>query len=393
MSRTTRSRGISALRLVALLVAVGVAVALSPAQAADQGRSTEASRIARPARPAYVPPIRHVFVINIENKGYAETFGADSAAPYLAGKLRRKGVLLNSYYATAHNSLPNYIAQISGQAPDSDTQLDCQNYDPFVRTGWQAPGQAVGQGCVFPRGVPNLGRQLSLAGLTWRGYMQQMRRPCQHPPLGQPDPTQHATRGHNYAVRHNPFMYFRSITDRPGYCRHHVRPLRDLGQDLQKLRTTPRLAYITPDLCRDGHDDPCANGQHGGLRQVDRFLKSWVPRILASRAFQRDGMLVVTADESDSPGNDSTACCGETSGPNAQLGVGPGIAGPGGGRVGALVISHFTLPNTWSTTPYNHYSLLASLEELFRLPKLGMASVDGLPVFGLDVYNNRWWRQ
>jgi len=42
-------------------------------------------------------------------------------------------------------------------------------------------------------------------------------------------------------------------------------------------------------------------------------------------------------------------------------------------------------PGTWSTTPYNHYSLLASIEELFGLPKLGYAgSVDR---FGLDVYN------
>jgi hypothetical protein len=69
---------------------------------------------------------------------------------------------------------------------------------------------------------------------------------------------------------------------------------------------------------------------------------------------------------------------------------GPGISGPGGGRIGALVISPFVRPNTWSTTPYNHYSLLASLEELYRVPKIGMAQLDGLPVFGLDVYNSGW---
>ncbi len=56
------------------------------------------------------------------------------------------------------------------------------------------------------------------------------------------------------------------------------------------------------------------------------------------------------------------------------------------------MISHWTRPNTWSTTPYNHYSLLASLEELYRLPKIGMAQQAGLPVFGLDVYNNGWWK-
>jgi hypothetical protein len=385
-----------------VLLAVSLGVALSPAQASSGGHAGNHGSSAagaavvqpRPPRPSYVPPIKYVFVIDIENKGYDETFGPDSPAPYLAGKLRRQGVLLNSYYAVAHNSLPNYIAQISGQAPNAVTQADCQAYLPFTRTGPpQPPGQAVGTGCVFSSHVPSLPRQLSHHSIRWRGYMQQMKRPCQHPALGKPDPTQHARQGHNYAVRHNPFMYFRSITGKPAYCRRHVRPLTNLVRDLRHVRTTPHLAFISPDLCRDGHDDPCANGQPGGLPQVNGFLKEWAPRILGSRAFQRAGMLIITADESDSPTADSTACCGEVPGPNPLLGSGPGIIGPGGGKVGALVISHFTRPDTWSTTPYNHYSLLASLQELFRVPKLGMASVDGLPVFGLDVYNNGWWHR
>lgn len=400
----TRRGRTAALRVVPFLLALAVGAglssavspALSPAQASAGSGSAGATAAAtgRPARPPYVPPIRHVFVINIENKGYDETFGPDSEAPYLARHLRKKGVLLNSYYATAHNSLPNYIAQISGQAPNAQTQADCQTYSKFVTTGPpQPPGQAVGSGCVFPEGVHSLPRQLTKAGITWKGYMQQMRRPCQHPRLGEPDPTQHATPGHNYAVRHNPFMYFRTVTKHRNYCRHHVRPLTAMAHALLHRRTTPRLAYITPDLCRDGHDDPCANGQKGGLVQVDKFLRAWAPRILGSPAFQRNGMLIITADESDSPVADSTACCGEVPGPNAIIGTGPGIAGPGGGRIGALVISQFTRPRTWSTTPYNHYSLLASLEELYRVRKLGMASVDGLPVFGLDVYNNGWWNR
>ncbi|HET7066061.1 MAG TPA: alkaline phosphatase family protein [Nocardioides sp.] len=389
-----RARRTSLPRVVPVLVALAFVAALAPAEASGGVGSTGsgASAIARPPRPVYVPPIKHVFVINIENKGYDETFGPGTEAPYLAGALRRKGVLLNSYYATAHNSLPNYIAQISGQAPNIQTQTDCQTYSAFVKTGPpQTPGQAVGYGCVYPTGVRSLPRQLSHAGITWRGYMQQMRRPCVHPAIGRADPTQHAREGRNYAVRHNPFMYFRSIISHPNYCRRHVRPLPDLRRDLRHARNTPRLAYITPDLCRDGHDDPCANGQPGGLRQVDKFLKTWAPRILSSPAFKRNGMLIITADESDSPAADSDACCGETAGPNPLLGSGPGIIGPGGGKVGALIISHFTTPNTWSTTPYNHYSLLASLAELYRLPKLGMARVDGLPVFGLDVYNDNWW--
>lgn len=220
--------------------------------------------------------------------------------------------------------------------------------------------------------------------------MQQMRTPCLHPRVGAVDETQHATPNHNYAVRHNPFMYFGSIIHRKDYCKVHVKDLSRLPHDLKRIRTTRNLTYITPDLCRDGHDDPCANKQDGGLPQVDAFLRTWVPQILASPAYRKNGMLVITADESDSPRSDATACCGETSGPNVAQ---AGILGPGGGKTGALVISQFTKRNTWSTTPYNHYSLLASLEEIFRLPKIGMAKVTGLPVFGLDVYNNGWWNR
>ena len=382
---------------VAALVAIALAGWLAPARATGgsmpgSGGASAAGGPHRPHRPAYVPKIRHVFVINIENKGYDETFGKDSAAPYLATKLRKKGVLLNSYYATAHNSLPNYVAQISGQAPNLQTQFDCQTFSAFVTTGPdQAPGQKVGSGCVYPKDVRTLPRQLTNRGLTWRAYMQQMRRPCQHPAVGSPDPTQHARPGRNYAVRHDPFMYFRSIIGNKTYCRTHVRPLgHRLVHDLAHVRTTRNLTYITPDLCRDGHDDPCADHKPGGLPQVNRFLHTWVPRILASPAYRKNGMLVITADESDSPTSDATACCGETSGPNVAM---AGIVGDGGGRTGALVISRFTRKNTWSTTPYNHYSLLASLEEIFRLPKIGMAHVPGLPVFGLDVYNNGWWNR
>ena len=64
--------------------------------------------------------------------------------------------------------------------------------------------------------------------------------------------------------------------------------------------------------------------------------------------------------------------------------------GPGGGKVGALVLSRWTSGQTWSTTPYNHYSLLASLEDVFALPHLGYAATPKLNRFGLDVYNSGW---
>jgi hypothetical protein len=361
--------------LVALcLVVLGVTSRVDPSGAATGGLS------------AYVPPAKHVFVINIENKGYDSTWGPTSAAPYLAQTLRSQGVLLNTYYGTAHNSQPNYVAQISGQGPNPVMQGDCQAYQQFAGTGTAAPGQAVGQGCVFPASVPTLTDQLQTKGLTWRGYMEDMGTPCRHPALNTPDPTQKARVGDQYAVRHNPFMYFAAITGSAS-CAQHVVDLNRLSTDLTSASTTRNLTYITPNLCHDGHDAPCVDGQPGGLASVNSWMKQYVPMILNSPAYKADGVLVITADESDSPQSDATACCGEGAGPNSPM---PGISGPGGGRIGALVLSRYVRPGTWSTTSYNHYSLLASIEDIFRLSYLGYAQTAGLNRFGLDVYNGSW---
>lgn len=368
----------SASRFARLAVASAVVVAgLSAASSASANTAV---------RPAYVPAVGHVFVINIENKGYDNTWGPTSAAPYLSQTLRAKGVLLNSYYGTAHNSQPNYVAQISGQGPNTQMQGDCQIYSQFLQVGTVAPEQAVGTGCVFPPAVQSLPTQLSAAGTAWKGYMEDMGTPCRHPVLNTQDTTQSATVGDEYAARHDPFMYFSAITDSPA-CASHVVDLSQLNTDLLATTTTPNLSYITPNLCDDGHDAPCVDGRPGGLASVDAWMKVWVPKILNSPAYKLDGMLIITADEADSPQSDASACCGEGPGPNSPL---PGIVGSGGGRVGALVLSHWTAANTWSTTPYNHYSLLASLEEIFGVPYLGYANTSGLDRFGLDVYNNGW---
>ncbi len=368
--------GTSRRRLVAGVLALATAatgIAVSTVGAADAATS------------AYLPAAGHVFVINLENKGYDTTWGPASPAPYLSTTLRAKGVLLNQYFGTAHNSLPNYVAQISGQGPDPQTQADCQVYSPFVGAQTVAPGQAVGDGCVYPATVPTLPGQLTSSGRTWKGYMEDMGTPCRHPALGAVDDTQRARVGDQYAVRHNPFVYFAGITGSP-QCQQSDVDLSRLPADLATTATTPNLTYITPNLCHDGHDAPCVDGQPGGLVSADGWLKQWVPKILASPAFRKDGVLVITFDESDGPQSDASACCGEGPGPNSPL---PGITGLGGGRVGALVISPFVKGGTWSTTPYNHYSLLASIEDLFGLPYLGYAGTSGLNRFGLDVYNAR----
>ena len=68
------------LRVLVALLALALGGYLAPARAAHGPRSAGTGAASAPAatRPAYVPPVRHVFVINIENKGYTETWGSAS---------------------------------------------------------------------------------------------------------------------------------------------------------------------------------------------------------------------------------------------------------------------------------------------------------------------------
>lgn len=355
------------------------------------------------------PPIGHVFVITLENQSYSGTFGDPAADPYLAQTLPAKGALLTQYYATGHESNDNYISMVSGQGPNAQNQSDCQYYDDFVGTGPTAPdGQAVGSGCVYPQQVQTIGNQLTENGLTWKGYMEDMGNDparespvCGHPTLNSQDQTQSAVSGDGYVTRHDPFVYFHSVVDDSSYCDSHVVPLGSssgelpagaprgttgLATDLKRASSTPNLSFIVPNLCDDGHDYPCSNQPSGtsALSDIDTFLAKWIPLITTSPAFKQNGLLVVTFDESSGPQSDASACCGETAGPNTPL---PGITGLGGGRVGAVLISPFIRPGTVSQASYNHYSLLASIESYFRVPKLGYAVIPS--TFGRDVFKSR----
>jgi hypothetical protein len=330
---------------------------------------------------AGLPPIKHVFVIVLENKDYAVTFGANSPAPYLAKTLPAKGQLLDQYYGIGHFSLDNYVAMLSGQAPNIQTQADCQIFTEFLPGAPGLDGQSVGQGCVYPASVKTLADQLSAKGLTWKGYMEDMGTPCRHPALNTQDTTQAAKPNEQYAARHNPFVYFHSIIDSPA-CAQNVIDLSNMTADLTRQATTPNFTFVTPDLCSDGHDAPCIDGRPGGLKSVDAFLKTWVPRILNSPAYKKDGLLLVTFDEAE-VNNDASACCAERPGPNSPM---PGQTGPGGGRTGAVAISQFVKPGSKNSTPYNHYSFLRSMEDIFGLEHLGFAGQAGLKAFGADVF-------
>jgi phosphatidylinositol-3-phosphatase len=380
-----------------------------------------------PAAPVVEPSpvtglVKHVFVIVLENKSFSTTFGSTSPVPYLTQTLASQGAQLSGYYGTGHVSLDNYVSMISGQAGTPQTISDCQTYADFTATSTTpaANGQILGSGCVYPSSVLTLADQMKAANLTWKGYMGDMGNDparesatCGHPALNTVDHTQVAEPpstavplGDSYATRHNPFMYFHSIIDSTDCGAHVVNMEQNLATDLKSASTTANLTFITPNLCDDGHDAPCANGAAGGYTSMNAFLTKWVPTILASPAYQADGLLIINFDESNYvlsvsgstvtitfPG---TFCCGETLGPNLAPYPQTQSAGGynlvygnyGGDQTGAILLSPFIKAGTVSTVPYNHYSMLKTIENIFKLPLLGNAQTSGLVQLGADVFTN-----
>jgi hypothetical protein len=393
--------------LRAALIAAGLAGALAGGvtrAAASPARLAAVSTPPSSAGAFKLPPVRHVFVIVLENQGYAATFGNPAADPYLAQTLPAQGALLENYYATGHQSNDNYISLVSGQPPNAQNQADCPSFDNFAGAVMLSNGVESGSGCVYPAEVPTVGNQLSAARRSWKAYMQDMGNnpnreaaACGHPPVGGTDETQKAVAGDGYAARHDPFVYFHAVIDEQKFCDKHVVALgtptgempaaalkgeTGLATDLATAAKTPALSFISPNLCSDGHDYPCTNQPSGAsaLADVDQFLEAWVPRITSSEAFKHNGLLEIVFDEAGT--SEAESCCEEMPGPGSPM---PGIVGPGGGRVGAVLISPFIKPGTISTTPYNHYSSLSSWETLFKLPRLADAAT--VPsTFGADVF-------
>jgi hypothetical protein len=484
--------------MAAAVVAAGTAtagLALTPALSATAAprpaaASTEIFSGSRSPVPAGA--IKHVIVIELENESEDATFGSTSPATYLNDTLLPKGELVQNYYGVGHVSLDNYIAQVSGQAPNQLTSSDCvtsitsltgvyQDVTPGTLDPNQKlyPGQVDGQGCVFPKSVQTIGNQLDAAypqtlGSDWREYAEDMGNDqardggaadplggadCAHPVQANgtaADDTNNAE-GPNatatqvkssvtdmYADRHNPFIYFHSVTDNTRLCDTDVVPLGTaataangtvsysghLADDLQHAQTTPKFAFITPNLCDDGHDATCAGVNDagtatGGLVGADDFLKTWMPLIFDSPAY-RDGstLVMITFDEGGE--NDITAGDHEQPGPNsANPGYSPllntpiaayggetyyqllGITGltpneepptgtmPGGGKIGAVLFNPRLIKagSVDTAGSYSHYSALRTFEDLLGIDRggadgrghLGFAAT--ATDFGSDVFN------
>jgi phosphatidylinositol-3-phosphatase len=264
---------------------------------------------APPPGPAAVPTFSHIFVIVMENHEYGSVIGRPEAS-YVNSLAATYGLATN-YYAASHPSLPNYFALTAGST--FGIASDCTTC--YVNT-------------------TNIADQVESSGRSWKAYMEDMPTPCY---MG--------ASSSNYAMKHDPFMYYTDIRNNPARCAAHVVPFAQFGVDMSTGQV-PNFVWITPNMCNDTHDCPVATG--------DAWLGNIVPRITGSAAFRNGGVLFITWDE----GSSNASCCGDA----------------WGGRVATLVISPRSISGFRSTTAENHYSLLRTIEDGFQLGHLGAAA-------------------
>jgi hypothetical protein len=354
-----------------------------------------------------LPEIKHVFLIVLNGHSYEEAFGKESSAPYLAETLAGEGKLLPSYYAVAQGGLANEIALLSGQGPTPQTALNCPEYTAIAPGTLSAEGQVEGEGCIYPTETKTLPEQLVEAKLTWKAYVEDIANgaaagqptSCRHPALGGADPNATPLQGDAFQTWRNPFVYFAGLTEDPECAENDV-GLDQLATDLKEPLGTPSFSYIVPNACHDGSDTPCAPDQPAGLAASEEFLKTVVPEITASSAYQNEGGLIaITFDQAPQAGPepDTSSCCATPEYPNLPAPPAttePAATGPvkstgGGGQVGMLLISPYVSPGTVveETAYYNHFSFLRSVEELFGLEPLGYAAEPALAGFDSTVYD------
>ncbi len=358
----------------------------SPTSKGGEPASTPpAKHPAASGRAATLKDIEHVFVIVLDDEPYAADFGPEGKAAYLARTLESKGELLLRYDAIAHEQLPNGIALLSGQGPTAQTAANCPSYTPLTPATVSASEQVLGDGCVYPPAVQTLPGQLVAKHLTWRAYVEGLDEgagtppACMHPASGAADPTYAAGA---YAGYRNPFVYFQSIVSSPN-CVADDAGLARLDSDLRSAASTPSFSYIVPNRCHDGGAVACAPGAAAGAGDSVPVLRRIVPEIMASQAYRRGGLIVITADEAPSSGEfaDSSSCCGQPSYPNLTT---TGFS-HGGGVVGALLLSPFVKGGTTSQEPYNHYSLLRTIEDVFGLGHIGYAALPAVKSFSASL--------
>jgi phosphatidylinositol-3-phosphatase len=300
-------------RLLLLGVIMAVTIGTATGVTASSGAAAASASCGTAAAPARY---QHVIWIWMENHGDSDILGNKAQAPYLNALAAGCGVATD-YHSTTHPSLPNYLAATSGLSqPDLPvtSYLDCSVSVVCDTSAASIFGQ----------------------GETWKSYQESMPSNCDRSGSGE------------YAVRHNPAVYYTSLSG----CASRDVPYSQLGADLAD-NNLPAFSFITPNLIDDMHD--------GTIAQGDAWLSGHLPAILRSREYQSGTTAVFITWDEGSGGYPVEDCDNATTTDSSC-------------RVPAIVISPSTPAGTSSGTFFDHYSLLATTEQLLGLPRLRSAA-------------------
>jgi phosphatidylinositol-3-phosphatase len=248
-----------------------------------------------------IPTSTHVFLVVEENHSYSSVIGS-SAMPYL-NSLAAKYGLATQYYANTHPSIGNYLMLAAGQI--------ITNNDGYCSTLTQ----------------DNIVRHLLTAGKTWKAYAESL-----------PNAGYLGCGVYPYVKRHNPLAYFSDVANSSE--KYNLVPFSSFAGDLANNRL-PNFSFIIPNLLNDAHD--------GSLSTADSWLKKNIAPLIASSAFQKDGILIITFDESL---DTDTA--------------------HGGGHVATIVIGPKVKGGYKSTYFYQHQNALKTI-----MKALGLSSFPG----------------
>ncbi|HUI89266.1 MAG TPA: alkaline phosphatase family protein [Anaerolineales bacterium] len=260
---------------------------------------------------ALVPDFAHIVIVVFENKEFG-TVVDNYHMPYF-NKLAQSYTLLTQYYAVTHPSLPNYLAMIGGDTFGI-------TYDCTI--------------CTVPNYAQSLPDQIETSGRTWRTYQEDMPSACFT-----------GAEAGNYAMKHNPFIYFMPIRLNSQRCTQSIVPFAQLSSDIAS-GALPNFIFVTPNMCNDAHD--CA------IDIADAWLQKFMGQIMRPLDQGRQPyLIVITWDE----GQGNHSCCG--------------LPAEAGGRIATILVSPQAKAGFQDDTPYSHYSLLKTIESAWGLPYLG----------------------
>ncbi|PZR62081.1 MAG: hypothetical protein DLM71_07675 [Chloroflexi bacterium] len=378
----TRWRTVVTLAASLVLVAASTSSAVGGSLGATQATGAGASRGAV-ANDGARGRLDHVFVIMLENHSRSSVIG-DRNAPFITSLARTYGMAAN-YYGVTHPSLPNYVGAISGSNWFVNDDNPANRFDHR-----------------------NLIDQLEERGKSWAAYMETMPSASF---LGDQYPANAAL----YVSKHNPFVLFEDIRSNPARLAK-IKPYTSLAGDLARGKVAD-FVWISPNQCHDMHGGvyttvagegvdgaPCPYGSakddpnDAALKaKADAFVRTAVNAIMRSRAWTGNSAIFLLTDENDYTGDPTTdgwesaaGCCDSpllpdgyafrTSHGTLDGNVWHCAAGPaasctyGGGLVPAIVIARNGVRHYTSSQPYNHYSLLRTLEAAWGLGYLENAS-------------------